>query len=324
MRLEEDVSLYLSCRRAEGLAEGTLAGEALALKRFGGWLLARGIGSAGQVRREDVASWAEELARHRYRRKREAEGRALSAKSRHDLLAAVRRFFGWMVRRRRLLADPSASLVLRHPKKGLPKGVPSEEEMARLLQAPGRSALELRDGALLALLYGAGLRRSEAAALDVSDLDLVERTVLVRRGKGGRGRLVPMGTEATERLRLYLTSGRPELSAGGRSPALFVGARRDAAHRGRRLSPKTVSALVKEAAVHAGLEKSVTAHSLRHACATHLLRAGAGVRHVQELLGHAHVATTTIYTRVTVPDLVRVHARTHPRGRRAPVGRRAP
>ena len=324
MRLEEDVSLYLSCRRAEGLAEGTLAGEALALKRFGGWLLARGIGSAGQVRREDVASWAEELARHRYRRKREAEGRALSAKSRHDLLAAVRRFFGWMVRRRKLLADPSASLVLRHPKRGLPKAVPSEEEMARLLQAPGRSALELRDGALLALLYGAGLRRSEAAALDVSDLDLVERTVLVRRGKGGRGRLVPMGTEATERLRLYLTSGRPELSAGGRSPALFVGARRDAAHRGRRLSPKTVSALVKEAAVHAGLEKSVTAHSLRHACATHMLRAGAGVRHVQELLGHAHVATTTIYTRVTVPDLVRVHARTHPRGRRAPVGRRAP
>lgn len=318
MRLEEEVSLYLSCRRAEGLAEGTLAGEALALKRFGAWLSARGIASAAVVRREDVASWAEELARHRYRKSPKEEARALSAKSRHDLMAAVRRFFGWMVRRRKLLADPSASLVLRHPKRGLPKAVPSEEEMARLLRAPGRTALELRDGALLALLYGAGLRRSEAAALDVSDLDLVERTVLVRRGKGGRGRLVPMGTEAAERLRLYLTSGRPELSAGGRSPALFVGARRDTEHRGRRLSPKTVSALVKEAALRVGLAKSVTAHSLRHACATHLLRAGAGVRHMQELLGHAHVATTTIYTRVTVPDLVRVHARTHPRGRRAP------
>lgn len=324
MRLEEEVSLYLSCRRAEGLAEGTLAGEALALKRFGTWLAARGIGSAGQVRREDVTGWAEELARHRYRRTAETESRPLLPKSRHDLLAAVRRFFAWMVRRRRLLADPSASLMLRHPKRGLPKAVPSEEEMARLLAAPGRSALELRDAALLALLYGTGLRRSEAAALDVSDLDLVERTVLVKRGKGGRGRLVPMGTEAAERLRLYLTSGRPELSAGGRSPALFVGARRDAAHRGRRLSPKTVSALVKEAALRAGLEKSVTAHSLRHACATHMLRAGAGVRHVQELLGHAHVATTTIYTRVTVPDLVRVHSRTHPRGRRAPVGRHVP
>ena len=90
MRLEEEVSLYLSCRRAEGLAEGTLAGEALALKRFGAWLSARGIASAAVVRREDVASWAEELARHRYRKSPKEEARALSAKSRHDLMAAVR------------------------------------------------------------------------------------------------------------------------------------------------------------------------------------------------------------------------------------------
>jgi integrase/recombinase XerD len=167
----------------------------------------------------------------------------------------------------------------------------------------------MRDRALLEVLYGTGARISEAVGLDVDDLDTVDRTVLLR-GKGGKERIVPVGSYARAAIDAYLTRARPELSRRGRAtPRLFLGAR------GAPLSRQSAWLVIQDAAGRAGLTVHVSPHTLRHSFATHLLQGGADVRVVQELLGHASVATTQIYTHVSVDALRDVYATSHPRAR---------
>jgi integrase/recombinase XerD len=164
----------------------------------------------------------------------------------------------------------------------------------------------LRDAALLELLYGVGARISEACGLDVDDVDLTERVVLLR-GKGGRERRLPLGAHAADAVSAYLVRGRPALMTRS-TPALFINAR------GARLGRQSAWDIVARAADRAGLT-GISPHSFRHSFATHLLEGGADVRVVQELLGHASVTTTQIYTRVTVDTLREVYATSHPRAR---------
>jgi integrase/recombinase XerD len=167
----------------------------------------------------------------------------------------------------------------------------------------------MRDRALLEVLYGTGARISEAVGLDVDDLDLVDGTVLLR-GKGGKERLVPVGSFAREAVSAYLVRGRPALVGTGKGgPALFLNAR------GGRLSRQSAWAVLARAAESAGVTRHVSPHTLRHSFATHLLDGGADVRVVQELLGHASVTTTQVYTLVTVENLREVFAVAHPRAR---------
>jgi integrase/recombinase XerD len=169
--------------------------------------------------------------------------------------------------------------------------------------------LALRDRALLELLYGTGARISEAVGLDIDDLDQVDGTVLLS-GKGGKERLVPVGSYALEAVEAYLTRARPELASSGLGTsvaALFLNAR------GGRLSRQSAWAVLVRAAERAGITRDVSPHTLRHSFATHLLEGGADVRVVQELLGHASVTTTQIYTLVTVDNLREVFAAAHPR-----------
>ncbi len=317
---EAVLSAYLATRRAEGLAPGTLVYRRLYLVHFLGWLKAQGIGDVRQVAPAQTRAYAVALVRHRYRlgRGEAAPERPLTARTRMTRLLVVRDLFRWLVELGLVLGDSTASLPITSRNRQLPRNVLSEAEVAQLLAAPGASPIGLRDRAILSLLYGTGLRRAEVSALDLNDVDLTEGIVHVRRGKGGKPRLVPLGESAAADLRLYVTTGRPELAEGHRmprTPALFVGVGATGkTNQGGRLQPDGVSLMVRRACEKARISRRVMAHALRHAFATHLLRAGADVRHVQRLLGHSSVVTTEVYTHVAIKDLAEVHARSHPRG----------
>ncbi|MFZ2530290.1 MAG: tyrosine recombinase, partial [Rhodococcus sp. (in: high G+C Gram-positive bacteria)] len=209
----------------------------------------------------------------------------------------------------RTQVDVARAVTPPAPGRRLPKSLTVGEVLA-ILDATGREAdgpRGLRDRALLELLYSTGARISEAVGLDIDDIDTDARVVLLH-GKGGRQRLVPIGRPALTALDAYLVRGRPGLSTG-RTPALFLNAR------GGRLSRQSAWQILQVAADRAGVTAAVSPHMLRHSFATHLLDGGADVRVVQELLGHASVTTTQIYTLVTVGALREVWAGAHPRAR---------
>jgi integrase/recombinase XerD len=245
---------------------------------------------------------------------REGDGEhpALSATSAARTVVAVRGFHKFAVNDGLARIDPSAGVRPPTPAKRLPKALALGDVLA-ILEAAGApgTVLALRDRALLEMLYGAGARISEVVGLDVDDVDLgggdSGGTVLLR-GKGSKERIVPFGSFATEALSAYLTRARPELVAAGKgTPAMFLNAR------GGRLSRQSAWTVIVRCAERAGVTAEVSPHTMRHSFATHLLEGGADIRVVQELLGHASVTTTEIYTKVTIDSLREVYAAAHPR-----------
>jgi integrase/recombinase XerD len=228
------------------------------------------------------------------------------------MATSVRSFYRFLAREGRVARDPGADIA--SPKRGrsLPKAI-AVAEVARLLELPGDDLLGRRDRAVLETLYGAGLRISELVALDVDDVDLVASSILVRAGKGGRGRVVPLGTKARRAVEIYSAVARRELlrRSGGRAgvAALFLNAR------GGRLGRQGCWKIIKGYARRAGLDATLSPHTLRHSFATHMLDAGADVRVVQELLGHASLATTQIYTLVSEHRVRATYRASHPRAR---------
>jgi integrase/recombinase XerC len=224
--------------------------------------------------------------------------------------AAARTFTAWAHRRGHLATDPGVRLVAPRPHRKLP-AVLRQDQAADLLQASAsgaeqRDAVALRDHALLELLYATGVRVSELCGLDVDDVDLGRRVVTVF-GKGGKERTVPFGVPAERAVREWLAHGRPALALAGSPPALLLGAR------GGRFQPASVRRIVHQALGAVPDAPVMGPHGFRHSAATHLLEGGADLRSVQELLGHATLATTQLYTHVTVDRLKAIHDRTHPR-----------
>ena len=285
-----------------GLADNTLKSYRRDLRRYAGWLADQGVDSLDEVREATVTGFLMAL------REGDDDHPPLSAGSAARTVVAVRGFHRFAVREGLTQADPSAGVHPPAPAKRLPKALPLSD-IERILEAAGApgTALALRDRALLEVLYGTGARISEAVGLDLDDLDLTDSTVLLR-GKGGKQRLVPVGSYAREAVDAYLVRGRAELSGVGRGlPAVFLNAR------GGRLSRQSAWSVLVKAAERAGVTAEVSPHTLRHSFATHLLDGGADVRVVQELLGHASVTTTQVYTLVTVDSLREVYATAHPR-----------
>jgi integrase/recombinase XerD len=236
----------------------------------------------------------------------------LTASSAARAVVAVRGLHRFAVREGLAETDPAAGIRPPTPPRRLPRALPVDE-VAAIIEAAGfdGTPVATRDRALLELLYGTGARISEAVGLDVDDLDLESGSVLLH-GKGGKDRIVPVGGFARSAVSAYLVRGRPVLAAAGRGgPGLFLGAR------GGRLSRQSAWAALRAAADRAGVRTDVGPHTLRHSFATHLLDGGADVRVVQELLGHASVTTTQVYTLVTVDRLREVYATAHPRARQA-------
>ena len=293
---------HLSVER--GLAANTLSSYRRDLRRYAEFLEQSGVTELGEVTEQLVASFLVRL------REGDADHPPLGATSAARTVVAVRGFHKFAVRDGIVPTDPAAAVKPPTPAKRLPKALPLADVEA-ILEAAGAAGttLALRDRALLEVLYGTGARISEATGLDVDDLDLTDGTVRLR-GKGSKERIVPVGSYARAAVEAYLVRGRPELVAtGAGTPALFLNAR------GGRLSRQSAWTVLVKAADRAGVTRDVSPHTMRHSFATHLLDGGADVRVVQELLGHASVTTTQVYTLVTVDNLREVFATAHPRAR---------
>lgn len=307
---------HLTVERA--LAANTLSAYRRDLDRYLTWLAACGVVDLATVTSRQVAAYLATL-------REGSEGHPpLAAASAARAISAVRGLHRFAVREGLAPDDPSRPVVPPSPPKRLPKALPVDDVL-RLLAAAGGSddrgdasraadPLALRDRALLEFLYGTGARISEAVGADRDDIDLVDEAgeaSAVLRGKGGRTRLVPIGSYAAAALDAYFVRVRPMLAASGRgSAAVFLNAR------GGRLSRQSAWTILRRAADAAGLDATrISPHTLRHSYATHLLDGGADVRVVQELLGHASVTTTQVYTLVTVEHLREVYVLTHPRAR---------
>ncbi|HET8593970.1 MAG TPA: site-specific tyrosine recombinase XerD [Intrasporangium sp.] len=303
--MDRDIKAWLDHVRVErGGAANTLASYQRDLARYREFLAARGITDAAAVGESDVTAFLADL------RQGGPERPALAVSSAARTLVAVRGFHRFLAVEGVTPSDPAANVAPPRPPSRLPKAIPVAS-VERLLETAsvGDTAGALRDRALLEVLYGAGARISEAVGLDVDDVDLDSRAVRLL-GKGSKERIVPIGRYAAESLGAYLTRARPVLSAKGRSgPALFLG------KRGARLSRQSAWLVLQDVAERAGLREHVSPHTLRHSFATHLLDGGADVRVVQELLGHASVTTTQLYTLVTIDSLREAYAAAHPRSR---------
>jgi integrase/recombinase XerD len=309
--LETQLQGYLDHLTIErGVAKNTLSSYRRDLRRYSKHLSDRGIHDLAKVGEDDVSEFLVALRRG----DPDSGTVALSAVSAARALIAVRGLHRFAAAEG--LAELDVARAVRPPTPGrrLPKSLTIDEVLALLEGAGGDSPsdgpLTLRNRALLELLYSTGSRISEAVGLDVDDIDTEARSVLLR-GKGGKQRLVPVGRPAVQALDAYLVRGRPDLARRGlkasATPAIFLNAR------GGRLSRQSAWQVLQDAAERAGISAGVSPHMLRHSFATHLLEGGADVRVVQELLGHASVTTTQIYTLVTVHALREVWAGAHPR-----------
>ena len=301
-----------------GLAASTVESYRRDLRRYASVLAGRGKTALDEITPGDVAGFLASL------REGDAEHAALAVSSAARAVIAVRGLHAFAVAQGLAGADPARDVPPPSPPRRLPKAI-TLAEVERLLDAagpgpgdPSADPRQLRDRALLEFLYGTGARISEATGLDVDELELaaVPEYPLVRLiGKGGKHRLVPVGSYATRALEAYLVRARPVLAAASRrasaSPSVFLNAR------GGRLTRQGAWGVLHAAAGRAGLPE-VSPHTLRHSFATHLLDGGADIRVVQELLGHASVTTTQVYTLITVDRLREVYASAHPRALTAP------
>jgi len=232
--------------------------------------------------------------------------KGLSARSIQRRLSAARTFFRYLIREKHVTKNPITSVSAPKGKKRLPGNLDADR-MARLLDIPGDSAIVNRDRAMLELLYSSGLRLSELTDLDCEDVDMQDKTVRVT-GKGNKDRIVPVGRHALTALTVWHGS-RGEM-AGAEESALFV------SNRGNRISTRSVQARVSHWAKRQGIDTNVFPHLFRHSFATHLLESSHDLRGVQELLGHANISTTQVYTHLDFQHLAQIYDQTHPRARK--------
>jgi integrase/recombinase XerD len=293
-----DFLAYLEFER--GLSRNTLEAYRSDLLQFGRFLEAR-AGEAATATAVDVSDFLVELAEG------DGNGKAPSSPATiHRKAACLRSFYRHLRREGIRDSDPTASIT--GPRRGrrLPKVLNRGEVQKLLTQPKGTAPTALRDRALLELMYACGLRASEAIGIEVSDLDM-EEAVLRARGKGSKERVVPVGRAAIEAVRFYLERGRPALVHQGIVAHLFVN------FRGEPLTRQGLYKIVRRHAATAGLAERMSPHTLRHTFATHLLAGGCDLRSVQEMLGHADVATTQLYTHLSSERLKDVYFKAHPR-----------
>lgn len=302
MTFDEGLNALLAHLRLDGYSPATIDNYADQLKRFGEWLHRRRIRDLRALTRARLLAYQGDVRREPISR----ETQALR-------IRAVKRLYGHLVAQGHLLLDPTEGIQEISRRHTLPKPVLSTSEMKRLLAAPDVSQpLGIRDRALLEVLYATGVRVGELERVAQQDLDLREGTMHLRFTKGGRPRVVPLGRNAVHWLRRYVDDVRPKLVRHRPfEVALFV------VRGGRGLRQYQVRALLRQYCESARISKVVTPHLMRHSCATHLMRAGADLRAIQELLGHTRLSSTVLYTRVAPLDVKASHQRYHPGNRHA-------
>lgn len=301
-----NVGLWLECfdeyLRLRGFTERTREGYGLELNLFLRFLGDREVNEVANIRRQDVDAYR--LRLHHWRK---CNGDPLSLSTQGAKLGAVLSFLRYLHEAKLILVNPGHGVRLPKVPDKLPPPLPDEDQVVKLLETPDVSTpLGLRDRAIMELLYSSAIRNTELRLLEVSDVDLVRLEARIENGKGRKGRVVPLGEPAAQWIEAYLRDGRPWLVRDPDTRPVFLNSL------GRRFSTELLAELVREHAEKAGLPR-ITPHVLRHCCATHMLARRAGLRHLQQLLGHASTETTRRYTRVEISDLREVHQRCHPR-----------
>ncbi len=308
MTVSELIPVYLHHLKILGRSHYTIRGAKYGLRDLAGFLEREQAASLETLNADVLYEYQQDLAfRHT------AQGRLLSLRTQGQMLGTVKAFTRFLKEQDYLMSDPGESLHLPKKPKRLPKVILNPADIKQLMAAPDMQTNKgFRDRIVLEILYDTAIRRSELAGLRLADLDLNAGYALVH-GKGDKDRVVPVSRRVCGLVQNYIMMVRPEFLQGKDSGHLILN------RWGQSMDPNGIWAIVKQCARLAGIKKSVTTHTFRHTCATHMLKNGAPVRHLQEMLGHESLESTQLYTRVTINDLKEVHSKYHPS--EAPAGR---
>ncbi|MFA5373956.1 MAG: tyrosine-type recombinase/integrase [Candidatus Omnitrophota bacterium] len=300
---------FLSYLKAKGYRPGTLIYTELYLDHFFSFLWRQGIKQIQNI----TADIMEQYQRHIFSLTSQQTKKKLTARTIFTRLNVIKKYFQYLTAYGHLLIDPAGNISLPAIPASLPKNILQEEELTLLLSQPNvKTNIGLRDRAILELFYSTGIRRQELINLNLYDIDLTQRIIRINKGKRQKDRVIPIGKLSALSLEKYLSRVRSQWSRSSLESALFV------TSQGNRLKPQTLNYTVKKYARKLYPDKKVSCHSLRHSCATHLLKGGASLRVIQELLGHSSLNSTQVYTRVSPIDLKAAHRKYHPRGKGQP------
>jgi integrase/recombinase XerD len=307
MKLEEALAGFLTHRGAVGYSNETIHGAGCFLRRFINHLAGQGITTAQEVTRDQILRYLSYLNTEY----RTATGNSIAKSTYYTRVGMIRSFFNWLLDTGEILLSPVPEPPqFTREEQTLPRALSEAQTMTLLEACPAHSLAGVRDRAILELFYSTGIRRGELVNLNVNDFSPERSELLIIQGKGRKDRLVPVGEYAAGYLNAYLQLVRPWQAAPD-EPALFV-----SVHHGRRLCSRSINTIIHKVAERSGISRKVSPHTLRHCMATHLLRGGADIRHVQAILGHALIKTTAVYTHLDLTDLKRVVKESHPHGQR--------
>jgi integrase/recombinase XerD len=296
---------WLESLLARNYSEHTVNGLFFSLKFFMQWASERDLTRASEVTRPILEAYQRFVSRYELPG---GNGRRLGWSTQRQRVGCLKDWFRWLTRQNVILHNPASELELPRIEKRLPTQALTRAEVEQLLALPDTSdPLGLRDRAMLEVFYATGLRRTELCRLELPDVNTERGTLTVRKGKGKKDRVVPIGARAAAWVERYVREVRPRLSLDTRTQALFLSGY------GKAFSPDVISRMVSGWMRQVG--RKASCHLLRHTCATHMLEGGADIRYIQQLLGHEKLETTAIYTEVTIRQLIEVHARCHPSGR---------
>jgi len=295
---------YLEWLAVRHYTPSTIEGRRDGLKNFLDWARERDLTTPEQITKPILESYQRHL--WRYRKK---NGKPLGISTQRGRLGTLKDYFAWLCKQNTLQANPASELEMPRTETRLPVEPLSQEQIRLLMNVPNVSdPLGIRDRAILETFYATGMRRGELTSLEITDLNRERGTLQIRQGKGRKDRVVPAGGRALAWLEKYLDHSRPKLVLDGSVRSLFL------TSYGEGFNPDVISRMVTAWIKAAGIERVGSCHLLRHSCATHMLEGGADIRFIQQLLGHAKLETTAIYTEVSIEQLKAVHAKTHPSG----------
>jgi integrase/recombinase XerD len=293
---------FIEWNGIKGFSEQTLKTRDTALRRWIVWCDERGLDDPRAITKPIL----ERYQKHLYYYRKE-NGAPLALGTQQSLLVPIKLFFKWLAQQNHILYNPASELEIPKPPPRLPQFILSVEEVEKVMSQPDTGSLYgVRDRAVLEVFYSTGIRQAECAQLSLYDIDVSRQTLIVRQGKGGRDRIVPIGERALYWVDRYQTEARPQLVIDSDEMSLFLTDYGEPMIKGR------LGTLVKRYLYHAEIDKPGACHLFRHAMATHMLDNGADIRFIQSMLGHAQLSTTEIYTRVSIEKLREIHTATHP------------
>lgn len=293
---------FLAYQAEKHYSARTIGNRETYLRYFILWVEARGLRHPQEITKPILEAYQRHLFHHR-----KVDGQPLSVRSQHGRMIPIRALFSWLVKNNHLLSNPASDLELPRLDRRLPRAVLTQPEIETVLNGIDTgTAMGLRDRAILEVLYSTGMRRMEVINLRWADIDAERGTLFIREGKGKADRMVPIGERALAWCGKYLADARPALDLTGASPIFFL------TSLGEAFTANRMTQLVRGYVSAANLGKSGSCHLFRHSCATLMLENGADIRYIQQLLGHASVSTTQIYTQVSIRQLKQVHSLTHP------------